>query len=76
MDTLHQLAASLEAGRPRRITGDPARADVSQTFTALVEQLAEATGTSTREAQVELIRRLRADGAAGAMDYIRSVLDR
>jgi hypothetical protein len=76
MDTLHQLAASLEAGRPRRITGDQARAEVTDRLHALVEQLAEAEGISAHEARVRFTRRLTDDGAAAAMDYIRSVLDR
>lgn len=75
-DSLLQLAASLEAGSPHRVRGDDGRASVTDAFSQLVERLAEASGTTRREAQVELMRRLTDSGAAGAMDYIRSVLDR
>ena len=75
-DSLLQLAASLEAGSPHRVRGDDGRAAVTDNLTRLVEQLAEATGSTRREAQVELMQRITDSGAAGAMDYIRSVLGR
>lgn len=73
-DPLAALASSLAGERPRRVTGDAARAEVTATLHGIVTKLAAARGTEERDARAELMRRLLEDGAEVTGRWIEAEL--